>query len=171
MRTARTSALALATLFTLSALAPAQSQEKSAMTRTIVQIAAEDGNFTTLVKALKAAGLVETLQGEGPFTVFAPTDAAFAKLPAGTLDVLLRDTEKLKAILTHHVLPGRVESKDITGPSSPATVNGDNLRVRPHNGGVFVNDARVVQADIHASNGVIHVIDAVLVPAAQPAPR
>jgi uncharacterized surface protein with fasciclin (FAS1) repeats len=132
----------------------------------IVTVAVEAGSFQTLVKAVQAAGLVETLKGEGPFTVFAPTDAAFAKLPAGTVEALLKDREKLTAILTYHVLAGKVESGAIVkaGKVNPATVEGEKLDVRVMGGKVMVNSATVVKADVQASNGVIHVIDTVLLP-------
>jgi uncharacterized surface protein with fasciclin (FAS1) repeats len=124
------------------------------------------GHFTTLVAAVKAAGLVDTLRGPGPFTVFAPTDAAFAKLPAGTLEVLLKpeNREKLRAILTYHVVMGRVTSQDAMKLDSAKTVEGGSLAIRVVNGGVMVNNAHVTKADIEASNGVIHVIDTVLLP-------
>lgn len=163
----------LATLATLAipASAHAQMVAKDRPTNTIAQVAAQNGNFKTLVAALQAAGLVETLQGAGPFTVFAPTDAAFAKLPAGTVEALLADREALTAILTYHVVPGRVMAGDIvrTNGAKPATVNGAALDVVVRNGGVFVNGARVTGADVAASNGVIHVIDTVLLPSAAPA--
>jgi uncharacterized surface protein with fasciclin (FAS1) repeats len=132
----------------------------------IVAVATEAGSFTTLLAAVKAAGLVETLQGAGPYTVFAPTDAAFAKLPAGTVEALLKDREKLTAILTYHVLAGKVESGAIVkaGKVNPATVEGEKLDVRVMGGKVMVNSATVVKADVQASNGVIHVIDTVLLP-------
>ena len=130
----------------------------------IVDTAVAAGSFTTLVAAVKAAGLVDTLKGPGPFTVFAPTDDAFAKLPAGTVESLLQDVPKLTQILTYHVVPGAVMSSDITGPMNPTTVEGSTLKIDPTNG-VKVNDATVVTPDIKADNGVIHVIDAVLIPA------
>ncbi|MDQ3675091.1 MAG: fasciclin domain-containing protein [Gemmatimonadota bacterium] len=134
--------------------------------KNIVQIAVENGSFNTLVAAVKAAGLAETLQGAGPFTVFAPTDAAFAKLPAGTVNALLADKEALSSILTYHVLSGRTVASDITrgNGAMPATVNGQPLNITVRSGKVYVNGAQVVMADIQASNGVIHVIDAVLMP-------
>jgi uncharacterized surface protein with fasciclin (FAS1) repeats len=170
-RTGFTAAAAIAALLILPAVAPAQTKETTTMEKDIVQIAAENGSFKTLVAAVRAAGLEATLQGGGPFTVFAPTDAAFAKLPAGMVESLLEDKAKLTAILTYHVLPARVQSADVTGAAEPATVNGEVVRVERRDGAVFVNDARVIQADIRASNGIIHVIDAVLLPAAQPAAR
>lgn len=130
----------------------------------IVDTAVAAGSFTTLVAAVKAAGLVDTLKGAGPFTVFAPTDDAFAKLPAGTVEGLLKDIPKLTKILTYHVVSGAVMSTDITGPMSPATVEGSTLSIDPSNG-VKVNNATVVTPDIKADNGIIHVIDTVLIPA------
>ena len=130
----------------------------------IVDTAVAAGSFTTLVAAVQAAGLVDTLKGAGPFTVFAPTDDAFKKLPAGTVEGLLKDIPALTKILTYHVVPGAVMSTDITGPMSPATVQGGTLKIDPSNG-VKVNDATVVTPDIKADNGVIHVIDTVLLPA------
>ena len=138
--------------------------------KNIVEIAVEAGTFTTLVAAVKAAGLAETLQGTGPFTVFAPADAAFAKLPAGTVEALLADKEKLTSILTYHVVSGKVLAGDIVtaNGATPTTVNGLPLDIVVRDGKVFVNGAQVVTADIVASNGVIHVIDSVLLPAAAP---
>jgi transforming growth factor-beta-induced protein len=142
--------------------------EQTAPAGTIAEIAAESGNFTTLVAALDAAGLVETLNGPGPFTVFAPTDSAFAQLPAGTVEALLADTAQLASVLTYHVVPGKVMASDIVGANGarPATVNGQTVDVVVRDGMVYVNGARVVTADIVASNGVIHVVDAVLLPQA-----
>ena len=139
--------------------------------KNIVEIAAEAGSFNTLVAAVKAAGLVETLSGTGPFTVFAPTDAAFAKLPAGTVEALLGDKAKLTSILTFHVVAGKVMAADIikANGAKPTTVNGLPVDVVVRDGKVYVNGAQVVTADIVASNGVIHVIDAVLIPTAAPA--
>jgi uncharacterized surface protein with fasciclin (FAS1) repeats len=130
----------------------------------IVDTAVAAGSFTTLVAAVTAAGLVETLKGAGPFTVFAPSDDAFAKLPAGTVEGLLADIPKLTKILTYHVVSGAVMSTDIKGVMHPATVEGSTLAIDPTSG-VKVNDATVVTADIVADNGVIHVIDTVLIPA------
>ena len=132
----------------------------------IVTIASNAGTFNTLVAAVKAADLVDTLQQVGPFTVFAPTDTAFAKLPKGAIDALLADNEKLKAVLTYHVVPGNLMASDIIsmGEGEVETVNGASLSVTLRDGNVFVDGARVVSANIVASNGVIHVIDAVLVP-------
>jgi uncharacterized surface protein with fasciclin (FAS1) repeats len=161
---------ALATLPTLASAQMSTNKEKAPM-KTIVQVAAEAGTFNTLVAAVKAAGLAETLQGPGPFTVFAPTDAAFAKLPAGTVEGLLADKEKLASILTYHVLSGKVAAADIikTNGAKPTTVNGQPLDIVVRDGKVFVNGAQVVTADVAASNGVIHIIDSVLLPTAAPA--
>jgi uncharacterized surface protein with fasciclin (FAS1) repeats len=133
----------------------------------IVDTAVAAGSFTTLVTAVKAAGLVETLKGPGPFTVFAPTDAAFAALPSGTVAMLLKPENKAKlvAILTYHVLPGRILSKDIAGKKlDPKTVEGERLAINATGRTVKVNTATVIKADIIADNGVIHVIDKVLLP-------
>jgi uncharacterized surface protein with fasciclin (FAS1) repeats len=131
----------------------------------IVDTAVSAGNFNTLVAAVKAAGLVETLNGTGPFTVFAPTDEAFAALPAGTVDDLLKPENKAKfaEILTYHVVAGKVMSADLSDGMTPATVNGKLVTIHTE-GGVKVNEATVSTADIDADNGVIHVIDAVLLP-------
>jgi len=130
----------------------------------IVDTAVGAGSFKTLVTAVKAAGLVDTLKGQGPFTVFAPTDAAFAKLPKGTVEALLKDKEKLTAILTYHVVPGKVMAKDVMDLSAAKTANGQSLSIKAENGAVMVDNAKVVQADIPCSNGVIHVIDTVVLP-------
>jgi uncharacterized surface protein with fasciclin (FAS1) repeats len=129
----------------------------------IIETATQAGSFKTLAAALQAAGLLETLKGAGPFTVFAPTDEAFAKLPAGTVEALLKDIPKLKAILTYHVVAGRVEAADVVKLSKAATLNGQDLSIDASNG-VAINNAKVVKADILAKNGVIHVIDTVLLP-------
>ena len=164
-------AAAVATLLTLSACAPAYTSKENQPMKNIVQVAVENGNFKTLVAAVQAAGLAETLSGAGPFTVFAPTDAAFAKLPAGTVQALLADKEKLASILTYHVVSGRVVAADITrmNGAMPATVNGQKLDIKVRGGNVYVNGAQVTTADVSASNGVIHVIDGVLMPKAEPA--
>ena len=132
----------------------------------IVDTAVEAGSFNTLVAAVGAAGLVETLKGDGPFTVFAPTDEAFAALPEGTVDTLLKPKNKdqLVAILTYHVVPGKVMSGDLADGMTAATVQGGDVTIATE-GGVMVNDANVVTADVEASNGVIHVIDKVIMPA------
>jgi len=138
----------------------------AAAPKDIVDTAVAAGSFKTLATALTAAGLVETLKGEGPFTVFAPTDDAFAKLPAGTLDDLLKpeNKAKLSAILTYHVVPGKVMAKDVVSLSSAKTVNGKALSIVVKDGKVTVDSATVIQTDIQCSNGVIHVIDAVMLP-------
>jgi uncharacterized surface protein with fasciclin (FAS1) repeats len=128
----------------------------------IVDTAVAAGEFKTLATALEKAGLVQTLKGPGPFTVFAPTDAAFAKLPAGTLDALLADKAKLAAVLTYHVVPGKVMAKDVKA-GKVTTVQGSQLTLGT-SGGVTVDNAKVVKADIAADNGVIHVIDTVVLP-------
>ena len=132
----------------------------------IVDTAVAAGQFNTLAKALQAAGLVDTLKGKGPFTVFAPTDEAFAKLPAGTVEDLLKpeNKEKLVSILTYHVVPGAVSSKKVAGMTSAKTVNGKSVKISAEGGTVKIDNATVTKADIKASNGVIHVIDSVLMP-------
>ena len=133
--------------------------------KTIVDVAAGNPDFSTLVAAVKAAGLVETLSGEGPFTVFAPTNEAFAKLPEGKVDSLLADIPTLKKILTYHVVAGKVMAADVVGLDSATTVQGDDVKIAVVDGKVKLNDAAMVTAtDLEASNGVIHVIDTVLIP-------
>jgi len=134
----------------------------AAQAKDIVDTAVSAGQFKTLATALQAAGLVDTLKGPGPFTVFAPTDEAFAKIPKADLEALLKDKAKLTAVLTYHVVPGKVMSKDVA-PGPVKTVQGSALTVST-TGGVMVDKARVTAADIVASNGVIHVIDAVVLP-------
>jgi uncharacterized surface protein with fasciclin (FAS1) repeats len=157
----RTTAL-LATLATFAA-APAAVDAQMA-TKDIVATAVDAGSFNTLAAALEAAGLIGVLQGEGPFTVFAPTDAAFAKLPSGTVEALLADKEALTRILTYHVVAGRVTSSQVVGLSSAETVAGIAAPIEVRDGSVFVAGAKVVTADVMASNGVIHVIDSVMLP-------
>jgi len=134
----------------------------------IVDTAVAAGQFTTLAAALGAAGLVDTVKGAGPFTVFAPTDAAFAKLPAGTVENLLKPENRaqLIAILTYHVVPGKVMASDVIKLQEAKTVNGKMLNVKVSGANVMINDAKVTSADIVASNGVIHVIDSVVLPQA-----
>ena len=161
-----------------AAPAPAGGMAPAMATLDIVDTAMAAKNLTTLVKALQVAGLVETLKGAGPFTVFAPDDKAFSRLPAGQLDALLADPAKLKTILTYHVIPASIMASDamaMTSPTSPPTVQGGTLQVtKGRKGSLKVNDATVIKADIKASNGVIHIIDRVLMPpmdmAAPPAP-
>lgn len=135
----------------------------AAAAKDIVDVAIAAGSFNTLVQAVQAADLVATLKGEGPFTVFAPTDEAFAKIPEDQLAALLADKQKLVAVLTYHVLPGRVMAADVMGLSSAKTVQGQDISIDTGDG-VSVNGARVVATDIDASNGVIHVIDTVMIP-------
>ena len=144
------------------AAAPARAQQ----TQNIVDTAVAAGSFTTLAKALTAADLVATLQGPGPFTVFAPTDEAFAKLPAGTLDNLLKpeNKDKLRRILTYHVVAGEVRAADVVKLQSAKAVSGDTITVKASDGKVHVDGANVTRTDIRASNGVIHVIDTVILP-------
>ncbi|MDX1547803.1 MAG: fasciclin domain-containing protein [Rhodothermales bacterium] len=143
-----------------------QSQPAPSTDDTIVEVAASADDFSTLVAAVKAAGLVETLSSEGPFTVFAPTNAAFAALPEGTVEELLKpeNKDKLTAILTYHVVPGKVTSGEVVKLDSAPTANGKALDIAVKNGTVMVNNATVTTVDIPASNGVIHVIDTVLLP-------
>lgn len=144
--------------------APAHQDAKN-----IVDTAKSAGSFQTLVKALQAADLVSALEGPGPFTVFAPTDEAFAKLPAGALDNLLKpeNKEKLRAVLMYHVVSGRVTAAQAAKLSSAKALEGEDLKITRKDDGIIVNDAHVIKADVAASNGVIHVIDAVLMPNAQ----
>ena len=134
--------------------------------KSVVENAAADASFSTLVAAVKAAGLAETLSGPGPFTVFAPTNEAFAKLPAGTVESLLKpeNKEKLVAILTYHVVPGAVKAKDVVGLKEAKTVNGKNVTIAVKEGTVMIDDAKVVKTDITSKNGVIRVIDTVILP-------
>ena len=144
---------------------PASPAMSPAATADIVDTAVATGQFTTLAKALQAAGLVDALKGSGPFTVFAPPDAAFAKLPAGTLDTLLKDPKgELTKILTYHVVPGKVMAADITNGMTAKTLEGATLKFTINNGKVYVNGAQVTTADVPASNGVLHVIGGVLIP-------
>jgi len=131
--------------------------------KNIVETAIDAGNFKTLVKAVQEAGLVDTLTAEGPFTVFAPTDEAFAKLPPGTIEDLINNKEKLTEILTYHVVPDKVMSQSVVGLSKAKTANGKEISINTENG-VNIDNAKVTQTDIECSNGVIHVIDTVLIP-------
>ena len=152
---------------TAAAPSAAPSPSAAAMATDIVQTATEAGSFSTLLTAVEAAGLVETLQGEGPYTVFAPTDAAFAALPAGTLEGLLADKEALKKVLLYHVVSGAVSSDQVVGLTSANSVEGSPIAIAVKDGMVYLNDgAKVVTADVMASNGVIHVIDQVILPPA-----
>jgi uncharacterized surface protein with fasciclin (FAS1) repeats len=155
----RTGAVMASLLITTAAFAASPAND-------IVDTAISAGSFNTLVAAVKAAGLADTLKGAGPFTVFAPTDEAFAKLPAGTVEELLKpeNKSKLQAILTYHVVPGNVMAKDVVKLSKAKTVNGQALTVKTEAGAVIVDGAKVVKTDIGCSNGVIHVIDSVVLP-------
>ena len=157
---------ALLALFTVAAIAGGSYKKEQ---KDIVDTAVAAGSFNTLVAAVKAAGLVETLKSEGPFTVFAPTDEAFAKLPAGTLESLLKPENKdqLAAILTYHVVSGDVRAKDVVTLNSAKTVQGSDVSIMVKNGAVILNgSSNVVTTDIKTSNGVIHVIDTVILPPA-----
>ena len=159
------SAITFAFLLTLvlSNSAPAADYEAKASNGDIVAVAKQAGSFGTLLTALEAADLVETLQGKGPFTVFAPTDEAFAKVPADQLAALLADKEKLRAVLTYHVVAGKVMAADVVKLDSATTVQGSDVDIDTSDG-VRVDGARVTTADVQASNGVIHVIDTVILP-------
>ena len=149
-------------LITLAFTAATALSSVSAMAQDIVDTAVKAGNFTTLVTAVKAAGLVDTLKGPGPFTVFAPTDEAFAKVPKAKLDALLADKAALTKVLTYHVVPGKIMAADVKA-GKVKTVEGQELTITTK-GGVMVNNAKVVATDVVASNGVIHAIDTVLMP-------
>jgi uncharacterized surface protein with fasciclin (FAS1) repeats len=154
-------ALACAAVVSLAGASRPQAQSQD-----IVDTAVAAGSFKTLAAALKAAGLVDTLKGKGPFTVFAPTDEAFAKLPAGTVEDLLKpeNKQKLTQILTYHVVPGKVMAADVVKMKTAKTVNGKMVQIAVDGGTVRVDNATVIKTDIAASNGVIHVIDAVILP-------
>jgi len=154
--------VAAAATFIGTAASPVRAQQKD-----IVDTAVAAGSFKTLAAALQAAGLIETLKGKGPFTVFAPTDAAFAKLPAGTVESLLlpENREKLRRILTYHVLSGAVKADRVVTMTSAKTVSGDTINIKTMAGKVMVDNAHVTTTDIITSNGVIHVIDSVIIPA------
>jgi uncharacterized surface protein with fasciclin (FAS1) repeats len=159
----RTTATIIAAIMATGTVATAAPKANPA-SKDIVETAVAAGSFHTLAKALQAAGLVDALKGPGPFTVFAPTDEAFAKLPPGALDDLLKpeNKDKLRAVLTYHVLPGDFPAAKVVALSSAKTLNGENLQITATGGNVMVNNAHVVKADIPASNGVIHVIDTVI---------
>jgi uncharacterized surface protein with fasciclin (FAS1) repeats len=144
--------------------AKTETTQQQASEKNIVQTAISDPQFSTLVTALQTAGLVDTLSGEGPFTVFAPTNEAFDKLPAGTLDALLNDPAKLKSILLYHVVSGNVKAADVVKLTSAKTVEGQDVKITVDGSTVKVNDATVTKTDIETKNGTIHVIDTVLIP-------
>ena len=159
--------LLIAAQFVLNAAqATAGHHEKDGKSKDIVDTAVAAGQFTTLAAALQAADLVDTLKGDGPFTVFAPTDAAFAKLPEGTVESLLKpeNRDQLVAILTYHVVAGKVEAADVVKLDEAKTVNGQDVQITVADNGVQINNANVIKTDIEASNGVIHVIDTVIIP-------
>lgn len=158
--------LSVVTALVLS-LSVAPSARAAEPAKDIVDTAVAAGSFTTLATALKAADLVDTLKGKGPFTVFAPTDEAFKKLPAGALDGLLADKAKLKKVLTYHVVAGKVMASDVVKIKEAKTVEGSAAKVSVKGNDVFIDGAKVVKTDIVASNGVIHVIDAVIMPPAK----
>jgi len=157
-----TIAITAALLLATTAIAGHHEKEK----KDIVDTAVANGSFTTLAAALQAGGLIETLKSDGPFTVFAPTDEAFAKLPEGTIEMLLlpENKDKLVAILTYHVVSGEVSAAEVVKLDSATTVNGADVKISVRDDSVFVNDSRVVMTDIYASNGVIHVVDTVILP-------
>ena len=152
--------------FTSSITALAAGNYETKAKSDIVDTAVAAGQFNTLAAALEAADLVSTLKSDGPFTVFAPTDEAFSKLPAGTVEMLLKpeNRDQLVAILTYHVVPGKVMAKDVVNISEATTVNGSDIAIKVKDGNVQINEATVVAADVDASNGVIHVIDTVILP-------
>lgn len=159
--------LFLTALFALSLLVvPAAAEDAKTEKKDIVDTAVSAGQFKTLVAAVKAAGLVETLKGDGPFTVFAPTDEAFAALPDGTVETLLKpeNKKKLVAILTYHVVPGKVMAKDAMKLKEAKTVEGSTIDIEVKDGNVMIDEAKVIKADIETSNGVVHVIDKVIMP-------
>lgn len=158
--------LAIGTVAALLVIGSSAARTNAAQQKDIVDTAVAAGSFKTLAAALTAAGLVDTLKGTGPFTVFAPTDEAFAKLPAGTVESLLKPENKAKLVrlLTYHVVAGKVMAADVVKLTSAKAVSGDTITVKVANGVVTVDNAKVVKTDIAASNGVIHVIDTVIMP-------
>ena len=156
------------TVFAIAALlltaGAAQSLAQQQPAKDVIDTAMDAGTFKTLVKAAQESGMVETLKGRGPFTVFAPTDEAFAKLPAGTLDALMQDKQKLSTLLASHVVSGRLLAADVTKMQSAKTVNGLEVTFTVKDGAPMVNNAKIIKADVLASNGVIHAIDAVFLP-------
>ena len=156
--------IALAVAFFATSIIASGNNNSSSAEKDIVTVAAEAGSFNTLAAALQAAGLVETLKGEGPFTVFAPTDEAFAKLPEGTVEALLKDKEALTNILLYHVVSGSVTSGQVVKLNEAATLAKADVGINVKDGKVYINDSQVTTADVAASNGVIHIIDSVLIP-------
>ena len=164
------SVLAIFTLmltFAINSKLNASDHDKSAKEMDIVEIALNAGTFTTLATALTETGLVDALKGEGPFTVFAPNDEAFKKLPKGTLENLLKDKEALKNILLYHVVSGNVVAKDVVKLSKATTLSGQDVKIKVKGKTVKINNSKVISADVKAKNGVIHVIDTVLMPPAK----
>lgn len=157
---------AIALVATTAVATAALAGEYKAKKADLIDVAVSAGQFNTLAAALQAADLVDTLKGDGPFTVFAPTDEAFAKLPEGTVETLLRpeNIDQLTAILTYHVVPGSVYAADVVKLDKATTVNGSDVSIKVKDGGVHIDDATVIKTDIGASNGVIHVIDTVILP-------
>ena len=158
------SLIALTVFFFASALIANDNEKETTEKRDIVTIAVEAGTFNTLATALTEANLIETLKGEGPFTVFAPTDEAFAKLPEGTVEALLKDKEALTNILLYHVVSGNVSSSEVVKLDAATTIAKSDVSINVKDGKVFINDSQVTTADVMASNGVIHIIDTVLIP-------
>jgi len=158
--------VALLALGVITVTALASTGSATTQQRTIAQTAAASGQFSTLTTLLKKAGLVSTLGRPGPYTVFAPTNAAFGKVPKQTVDALLADKAKLRAVLLYHVVPGKVTAAKVVKLSSAKTANGERVRIRAKGSTVYVNGARVTKADVMATNGVIHVVDRVLIPPA-----
>lgn len=164
MTSMRLIAASAATAVTLGAAGAAAADSKTSSDRTIVQTAAAAGQFKTLTSLVEQAGLTDALEGKGQYTVFAPTDAAFARVPQSTLDALAKDKRKLRSVLLYHVAKGRLGAGAVAKRQSIRTLNGQRLRVRTRAGNVYVGGARVTTANVRASNGVIHVIDRVLIP-------
>lgn len=162
--------LALMIIASLIVWGPGARLASAQADQNIVETAQSAGQFDTLVAAVEAAGLVDTLSGPGPFTVLAPTDEAFAKLPAGTVDNLLANPDQLRTVLTYHVIAGSVPASEVVKLTSATTVQGENIAINVQGGNVMVNNANVVATDVMASNGVIHVIDTVLLPPSMTAP-
>lgn len=151
-------------LVSSSIYASGDNKNTASTQKDIVTTAVDAGSFKTLAAALQAANLVETLKGEGPYTVFAPTDEAFAKLPEGTVEALLKDKDALTEILLYHVVSGKVTSGEVVKLTSAKTVEGEDVMIKVSEGSVYINESKVTSADVMASNGVIHVIDTVLIP-------
>lgn len=165
--TVTTLVLSVVMLFSTTIFAVDKSKSAKSPKKDIVTIALEAGSFNTLATALTKAGLIETLKGDGPFTVFAPTDEAFAKLPKGTVENLLNDKEALTKILLYHVVSGKVTAKDVVKLNSASTLSKSDVKIKVKDGKVFINNAQVTTADVMGSNGVIHIIDTVLIPSSK----